>query len=85
MGVIDVRRQLTVDSNSHALGEYIAVGTLEGGNFAELVELLVVFAHSLRGLSVHLLKLEAVGLGDGEDGGRAWVALQHVLVRILSL
>jgi hypothetical protein len=65
----------TVDSNSHALAEHIAIGALKRGDLAELVELEVVGAHALGGLGVHALELEAIGLGDGEDGGRAWVVL----------
>ena len=66
----------TVDGDGHALVEHIAVSALEGGDLAELVEEAVVVAHALRWLGVDLLELEAVGLGDGEDGGRARVVLR---------
>lgn len=70
----DIAR-LTVDGDGHALGQNIAVGALESRNLAELVELQVVGADALAGLGVDALQLQAIGLGDGEDGGGARVLL----------
>ena len=74
----------TVDGNSHALGEHIAVSALESRDLAEFVEEAVVVAHALCGLGVDLLKLETVGLGDGEDGGGARVVLEDCTVSVRS-
>lgn len=68
-------RRLTVDGDGNALAQDVAVGALEGRDLAELVEQAVVIADALGGLGVDLLDLEVVGLGDGEDGRRARVAL----------
>jgi hypothetical protein len=66
---------LTVDSDGDALGEYEAVGTLEGGNLAELVELQVVGRDTLRRLGVDKLDVEAVLLCDREKRRGARVTL----------
>ena len=71
--------QLTVDGNGNALAQDIAVAALERRDLAQLVELAVVIAHAFRGLGVDDVELEVVGLGDGEQGGRAWVALLSLL------
>ena len=68
--------RLTVDRNSHALGQDVAVGALEGGHLAEPVDFAVVVADTLGRLGVDILELKTVGLGDGLNGGRARVALQ---------
>ncbi|THZ80313.1 hypothetical protein D6C84_07549 [Aureobasidium pullulans] len=55
--------------NGNALGEDVAVGTLEGGDLAELVELEVLGLDTLGRLGVNDVKVEAVGLCDGQQGG----------------
>lgn len=67
---------LTVDGNGHALHQHIAIRALKRRDLAELVQLAVVIADALGRLCVHKVELETVGLGDGEDGGGARVALQ---------
>lgn len=64
------RKIRTVDSNSNAFGQDIAVSTLEGGNLAELVELQVLGRDTLSRLSMDKLDIEIVGLRNSEDRGR---------------
>lgn len=71
--VLDVA--LTVDCNGNALAENVAIVALERGNLAQLVQLAVVGTDTLRRLSVDEIEFDVVGLGDGEEGGCAWVAL----------
>ena len=66
---------LTVDSDGDALGEDEAVGTLEGGDLAELVELLVLGGDALGWLSVNRLDVESVLLCDSQKTCGARVAL----------
>lgn len=66
---------LTVDSDGDALGEDKAVSALEGRNLAELVDLQIVGRDTLCRLSVDKLNVEAILLCDGQERGRAWVAL----------
>ena len=68
--------QRTVDGNGNALGEDVAVGTLEGGDLAELVELEVLSVDTLGRLGVNDVKVEAVGLCDGQQGGGTGVTLR---------
>ncbi|TIA29845.1 hypothetical protein D6C78_09973 [Aureobasidium pullulans] len=68
--------QRTVDGNGNALGEDVAVGTLEGGDLAELVELEVLGLDTLGRLGVNDVKVEAVGLCDGQQGGGTGVTLR---------
>lgn len=68
--------QRTVDGNGNALGEDVAVGTLEGGDLAELVELEVLSLDTLGRLGVNDVKVEAVGLCDGQQGGGTGVTLR---------
>lgn len=72
--------RLTVDGNGDALDQDVAVGALEGGHLAELVELAVVIADALGRLGVDDVELEVVGLGHGEDGGGARVTLDRSIV-----
>lgn len=67
--------RLTVDGDGNALAQDVAVSALESGDLAELVQLAVVVRDALGRLSVNLLKLEVVGLGDGIDGRGARVLL----------
>jgi hypothetical protein len=79
---ISTRRRIgqrTVDGNGNALGEDVAVGTLEGGDLAELVELEVLGVDTLGRLGVNNVKVEAVGLCDGQQGGGTGVTLSGVL------
>ena len=71
----EVEGVLTVDGNSNALAENVAIAALERGNLAQLVQLEVVGADTLGWLGVHDLEFDVVGLGHGEEGGCAWVAL----------
>jgi hypothetical protein len=66
----------TVDGDGNALGEDVAVGTLEGGDLAELVELEVLGVDTLGRLGVNNVKVEVVGLCDGQQGGGTGVALR---------
>jgi hypothetical protein len=65
----------TVDGDGDALSQDVAVGALEGGHFAELVEQQVVGRHSLFGDGLDNLELELVGLCYGLERRRARVAL----------
>lgn len=67
--------RLTVDGNGDALAQDVAILALESWDLAELVDLPVVVADFAR-LGVHQLEVEAVGLGNSENGGGAWVALR---------
>ena len=66
---------LTVDGNSDALAQNVAIAALERGNLAQLVELAVVIADALGWLGVHHVEFDVVGFGHSEEGGCAWVAL----------
>lgn len=68
--------RLTVDGNGHGLGQDIAVRALESGDLAQLVELAVVVGDIARS-RVDKLDVEVVGLGDGEEGGGASIALRR--------
>lgn len=67
----------TVDGNGNALGEDVAVSALEGGDLAELVELEVLGVDTLGRLGVNNVKVEAVGLCDGQQGGGTGVTLRE--------
>ncbi len=66
---------LTVDCNSNALADNVAIAALERGDLAQLVQLAVVVADTLGRLGVHEIEFDVVGLGDGEEDSCAWVAL----------
>ena len=72
--------ELTVDGNGHGLGQDVAVGALESRDLAQLVELAVVIGDVGAWLGLDKLEVKTVGLGDGEDGGGARVALEHDVV-----
>lgn len=75
---------LTVDSDGDALGEDKAVSALEGRDLAELVELQVLGGETLGGGGLNELDIEAVLLGDCEEGGGARVTLMAGLADILG-
>ena len=75
---------LTVDSDGNGLREDEAVGALEGGDLAELVELQVVLRDALGGLGGDELDIEAVLLGHGEEGGGARVTLRGLSVPVVG-
>ena len=75
---------LTVDSDGHGLRENEAVGALEGGDLAELVELQVLLRDALGGLGGDELDIEAVLLGDGEERGGARVTLRGLSVAVVG-
>lgn len=66
---------LTVDSDGNGLRENEAVGTLEGRDLAELVELQVVGRDTLGRLGLDELNVEAVLLCDSKERGGARVTL----------
>lgn len=66
---------LTVDGDGNGLRENEAVGTLEGRDLAELVDLQVVGRDALGRLGVDELDVEAILLCDSEEGGGARVTL----------
>lgn len=66
----------TVDGNSNALGQEVAIAALESWNLAQLVEQAVVIADAFGRLGVDEFELDVVGICDGQEGGRAWVVLQ---------
>jgi hypothetical protein len=74
---------LTVDSNGNGLGENEAVGTLEGRDLAELVELQVLGRDTLGRLSGDELDVEAVLLCDSQERGGARVTLLALSVALL--
>lgn len=54
----------------------VAIAAYERRDLAQLIDLLAVFIrHTLDGIGVDQIDFEIVGLGDGEEGGGAWVAL----------
>lgn len=65
----------TVDGNSYALAEDIAIGALESWDLAKLIEQQVVRAR-VRGINFNNVEIEVVGLCDGLDGSAAGVALR---------
>lgn len=75
---------LTVDSDGNGLRENEAVGALEGGDLAELVELQVLLRDALGGLGGDELDIEAVLLGDGEERGGARVTLRGLSVPVVG-
>ena len=66
---------LTVDSDGDGLRENEAVGTLESGNLAELVELQVLGRDTLSRLSVDKFNVKTILLCDSKKGGGARVTL----------
>ena len=68
---------LTVDRNGAALAENVAIIALKRRDLAQPVQLAVVFINTLGRLGVHKIEFNVVSLGDGEEGGRAWVALSQ--------
>jgi hypothetical protein len=70
---------LTVDSNSHALSQDIAISALECGDLAELVELQVLSGDTLSRLSMDQLDVEIVRLRNSEDRWRTWVLLHNTV------
>lgn len=75
---------LTVHSDGNGLRENEAVGALEGGDLAELVELQVLLRDALGGLGGDELDIEAVLLGDGEERGGARVTLRGLSVAVVG-
>jgi hypothetical protein len=67
--------RLTVNGNGHRLSQDVSILALEGGDLAKCVDLEVVGADTLSWDGGDELDVEAVGLGDREDGGGARVAL----------
>lgn len=70
-------QQLTVDGNSHDLGQVEAIGALETRDLAEGVNLAVLSAviGSRVRLSLDQLEVEAVVLGSDQDGDGTTVFL----------
>lgn len=73
------RREMprTVDGDSNALGEEVAVAALKSRDAAQFVELAVVVRDTLARVGVDKLDVEVVGLRDGEQRHGARVALQE--------
>ena len=69
------RTARTVYSDGDALGQHVAVGAYESGNFGERVELAVVISRFLGRRDGHKVEAQFIRLSDGEDGGRARVEL----------
>lgn len=67
-------QSLTVDGNSHGLGQDVAIGADEDGDLGEGVELQELGGR-LGGVDDLGLNVETVGLRDSEDGRGAGVAL----------
>lgn len=67
----------TVDGNGDSLGELEAILASEGGDLAKRAGLEVLSSASLLKLNLDDLEVEAVGLSDRLDGGRAGVVLQR--------
>ncbi len=74
----------TVDGNSNALREVVAISTDKGRDLSESVDL-----EKLGGLLVSVgrdnLEIEAVGLRNSEDGRRAGVPLQRERRQCISM
>ena len=69
------RVELTVDGNGDSLAENEAVGTLEGRDLAELVELQVLSGETVSGNSLDELEVKTVLLRNSEQRSGARVAL----------
>jgi hypothetical protein len=69
--------QRTIDGNSHALREDIAIGADEGRDLAQLVVLQVLWG-GLGGVDLDSSKVEVVGLRNSQNGRRARVGLGKV-------
>ena len=65
----------TVDGDSDALRQNVAVSTLESGDLSERVYLEVFGTDALGGLLVDELDVETVGFRDHQEGGSAGVVL----------
>lgn len=65
----------TVDGNGNALGEVVAISTDKGGDLAQLVDLQVVGRDASGGVGLDNLNVEAILLGDSDDGLGARLAL----------
>ena len=72
--------RLTVDSNGNSLAQDEAIGTLECGHLAELVELQVLGRETISGHSLNELEVKTVLLCNSEQRRSARVALQTQLV-----
>lgn len=71
--------QRTIDGNSHALSENIAVGADKGRDLGELVVLEVLWV-GLAGVCLDCSEVEVVGLRNSQDGCRARVGLDDEIV-----
>jgi hypothetical protein len=77
---IDIR---TVDSDSNGLAQGVAILANKGRVLAQRVSLLVL-GRDLASFNEGDVEVEAVGLGDGLDGGGTRLVLQESRVSSLS-
>ena len=75
----------TVDGDSDALRQNVAVSTLESGDLSERVYLEVFGTDALGGLLVDELDVETVGFRDHQEGGSAGVVLAKEMSVFFSL
>ena len=75
-----VRR--TVNGNSDALRQLIAILTDKGWNLPEMIDAQIIVRETLGWLSLHNLKLDFVLFGYCTNGNGARVALHHLSVKV---
>lgn len=64
----------TIDGDCNRFGELIAVGPDERGNFAERIELEVIW-RVVWWFGLHYFEIKTVGFGDGENGSGTNISL----------
>lgn len=72
-------KERTVDCNSNALVEGVAIGANEGWNLAELVDLKVLCGDALCRFSFHDVDAEAIRLCDSMDCSGSGVTLDNIV------
>lgn len=73
--------QRTIDGNSYALSEDIAIGTDKGRDLGELVVLEVLWGR-LAGVGLDSSEVEVVGLRNSQNGRRARVGLEDATASV---
>lgn len=73
----------TVNSDSNALVESVAISTDKGRNLSKLIKFEVLGRDTLGRLSLNNLEVNIVGLRDCADGSGAGVALREKISQML--
>lgn len=69
----------TVDGNGDCLGQLVTIGTNEGRNFAQRVDLQIVLGKFMWWLRMDYVKIKLVGLSYDSNRSGTWVSLSQVM------